>query len=255
MPKDEKRGSRVAALYPLTKFYLALSVAAAALLAPGILPKAVCLAAVFILAAVSGVGGLFARRMRNSIGILILILIVIQTLFYPTGTPMFSFWIFTAKKEGLLFAIRLSLNIACVAGVLIWFFAVTTERDFVLSLEKQGLSPKASYVVLSTLQMVPVMKKRSMVIMNAQRARGVETEGSLFVRAKVFLPTLAPLVLGAIQGIEERALTLEARGFSVETPSTHLRDIHRNPVDRVVEAAAAALVIAAVVGRILLWLI
>lgn len=109
-----------------------------------------------------------------------------------------------------------------------------------------------SYVVLSTLQMVPVLKKRSEVIMNAQRARGVETEGNLLVRAKVFVPTLVPLVLSAIQGTEERALTLEARGFSVETKSTHLYDIEERSVDKIMTAVTAVLFVLIVIGRILL---
>ena len=109
-----------------------------------------------------------------------------------------------------------------VGGSLIWFFSVTQEKDFVLALEKSGMSAKASYVVLSTLQMVPVLKK---TIMNAQKARGVETEGNLLVRAKVFVPTIIPLVLSSIAGTEERALTLEARGFSSGINPTHLYDI------------------------------
>ncbi|MGI6094305.1 MAG: energy-coupling factor transporter transmembrane component T [Lachnospiraceae bacterium] len=255
MQRKEKQKNKIAALYPLTKFYLALVVAIITLLLPGILMKFICFVCLCILAAASGVGKLFFKRMSRSVGIIIILMIVIQTLFYPTGDPIFSIWVFTAKWDGLYFALRLGLNFAGAGGALIWNFCVTTERDFVLALEKAGMSPRASYVVLSTLQMVPVMKKRSQVIMNAQKARGVETEGNLLVRAKVFVPTLVPLVLSSIQGTEERALTLEARGFSVETPSTHYYDIHPEPIDKTVKVIITIVLILAIVGRILLWLI
>ena len=234
------------ALYPMTKFYIAIAFAIVAVVLPGIISKAVCFAALNVLALASGIYKVFVKRVKNSVGVLFIVLVIIQT---------FSFWIFSAKLEGLLFALKLGFVLANIGGCLIWFFAITTEKDFVLALEKKGLSSKASYVVLSTLQMVPVLKKRSETIMNAQRARGVETEGSLFIRAKVFVPTIVPLVLSSIQGTEERALTLEARGFSVETKSTHLYDIEPKPIDKTVSLITGIVFILIMVGRIALWLI
>lgn len=255
MENAAKGKNKITELYPLTKFYLAIAAAIVAIVLPGIVSKVICFVALNILAMVSGVYTVFIRRVRNSVGILFLVLLVVQTFFAPGETVLFSFWIFEAKLEGLLFALKLGFILASVGSALIWFFTVTTEKDFVLALEKKGLSPKASYVVLSTLQMVPVLKKRSQTIMNAQKARGVETEGSIWVRAKVFVPTIVPLVLSSIQGTEERALTLEARGFSVETPSTHLYDIEPKPIDRVMTIVITVVFLLIILGRILLWVI
>lgn len=256
MQASESKKNKIAALYPLTKFYIAVVMAVLALLLPGFVSKTGVFILINILAACSGVWGIFAKRVRNSVGILFIILLLIQLFFYPNESDiLFTFWIFSAKKEGLFFALRLGFTLLCVGGALIWYFAVTTERDFVLTLEKKGLSSKASYVILSTLQMVPVMKKRSQVIMNAQRARGVETEGNFITRAKVFIPTLVPLVLSSIQGMEERALTLEARGFSIETKATHLYDIFETPLDRKVVLLMHAVLVIGIAGRIALWLI
>lgn len=247
--------NKIVALYPLTKFYLSLVVVIISILATDILGKLICFIVINIIAALSGVWSVFIKRVKNSVGILFLILLVIQTLFYSGGTVMFSFWIFSAKWEGLIFALKLGLTLVCVGGSLIWFFSVTKEKDFVLSLEKQGMSPKASYVVLSTLQMVPVLKKKSQTIMNAQKARGVETEGNLIVRAKVFIPTIIPLVLSSIAGTEERALTLEARGFSSNVKPTHLDDIERKPADKAAMIIITVIFAAVIIGRIVLWLI
>lgn len=209
-----KQENKIVGLYPLTKFYLAIVLVVLDIIMPGILSKLVVFVIINIIAALSGVWKSFIRKVRNSVGVLFVILLFIQTFFYPRGEVIFSFWIFNAKLEGILFALKLGITLMGVGGSLIWFFSVTQEKDFVLALEKSGMSAKASYVVLSTLQMVPVLKKKSQTIMNAQKARGVETEGNLLVRAKVFVPTIIPLVLSSIAGTEERALTLEARGFS-----------------------------------------
>ena len=252
---QQKGKNKIVELYPLTKFYLAIAAAIVAIVLPGILSKVICFLALNVLAIVSGAHPVFIRRVRNSVGILFLVLLVVQTFFAPGETVLFSLLGFKAKLEGLLFALKLGFILASVGSALIWFFAVTTEKDFVLALEKKGLSPKASYVVLSTLQMVPVLKKRSQTIMNAQKARGVETEGNIWIRAKVFVPTIVPLVLSSIQGTEERALTLEARGFSVETPSTHLYDIEPKPMDRVMTIVITVVFLLIILERVLLWVI
>lgn len=249
------QNNKIVSLYPLTKFYLAIVFVIVSIAMPGIISKIICFLLVNVLAAISGVWPVFIRRVKNSIGVLFIILIVIQTLFSPGNDVIFSFWIFEAKWEGLMFALNLGFILMGVGGSLIWFFAVTKEKDFVLSLEKAGMSPKASYVVLSTLQMVPVLKKKSETIMNAQKARGVETEGNLIVRAKVFVPTIIPLVLSSITGTEERALTLEARGFSSGIRPTHLEDIEKTLADKTATVIITVLFIIAIAGRIALWVI
>ena len=249
------QNNKIVSLYPLTKFYLAIVFVIVSIAMPGIISKIISFLLVNVLAAISGVWPVFIRRVKNSIGVLFIILIVIQTLFSPGSDVIFSFWIFEAKWEGLMFALNLGFILMGVGGSLIWFFAVTKEKDFVLSLEKAGMSPKASYVVLSTLQMVPVLKKKSETIMNAQKARGVETEGNLIVRAKVFVPTIIPLVLSSITGTEERALTLEARGFSSGIRPTHLEDIEKTPADKTATVIITVLFIIAIAGRIALWVI
>ena len=174
-----KQENKIVGLYPLTKFYLAIVLVVLDIIMPGILSKLVVFVIINIIAALSDVWKSFIRKVRNSVGVLFVILLFIQTFFYPRGEVIFSFWIFNAKLEGILFALKLGITLMGVGGSLIWFFSVTQEKDFVLALEKSGMSAKASYVVLSTLQMVPVLKKKSQTIMNAQKARGVVEYASM----------------------------------------------------------------------------
>jgi len=48
----------------------------------------------------------------------------------------------------------------------------------------------------------------------AQRARGLDTEGSVWRRIRGIVPIVGPVILGSIGEVEERTLALEARGFS-----------------------------------------
>ena len=50
-------------------------------------------------------------------------------------------------------------------------------------------------------------------ITDAQRSRGLETEGSLLTRAKAFLPLISPVVMSSLINTRERAVALEVRGL------------------------------------------
>ena len=117
------------------------------------------------------------------------------------------------------------------------------------------MSPKASYVFLSTLQMIKVLQHNSRVIMNAQQARGVETEGNLFVRARAFLPSMVPLIMGSIANTEERVLTLESKGFSVKCKKTHIFDVVPSGNERTAMIIAVTITILVVVWRVLAWVL
>lgn len=47
-------------------------------------------------------------------------------------------------------------------------------------------------------------------IMDAQRSRGLETEGNLITRAKSFLPLISPVVMSSLINTRERAIALES---------------------------------------------
>ena len=127
-------------------------------------------------------------------------------------------------------------------------------KDFTLALEKKGLNPKAAFILMLTLQTIPEMKKQADVIMDSQKARGIETEGNVFVRAKALIPIFIPLVLSSIANTEERAITLEARGFSVGEKRTILYDIKETKNDKIMKVILAIFIVLSIVWRVL-WAI
>ena len=77
----------------------------------------------------------------------------------------------------------------------------------------------------------------------------------MIVRAKAFFPSLVPLILGAVIGSEERVLTLEARGFSLQGEKTHLFNLERSGAEKAVLATAIVITILVIAGRIALWVL
>ena len=181
-----------------------------------------------------------------------ILIFVLQSFFYP-GTEVLWEWNFLAiKQEGINFSLALTSKIIAVGSALILFFRITPVKDFVYSLEVLGLSPKATYVVLSTLTIIPEMKKSSQVIMDAQKTRGVETEGNLKVRLKALFPMIAPLVLSSVASTEERAMALEARGFTANKRKTSLYSIEKTKKDLYTRFMLLVLLILLIVWRVVL---
>ena len=67
----------------LTKFYLAIVLVVLDIIMPGILSKLVVFVIINIIAALSDVWKSFIRKVRNSVGVLFVILLFIQTIFLP----------------------------------------------------------------------------------------------------------------------------------------------------------------------------
>ena len=92
------------------------------------------------------------------------------------------------------------------------------------------------------------MRKSANTIMESQKARGIETEGNMLVRAKAFLPTLGPIVLNAMSGTEEKSIAMEARAFSYEGKHTTLRDLRPTTKKEIVLDVIAVLYLLASIG-------
>lgn len=240
-------------LYPFTKFLYVFVFSVIAI----ITPSWVYLYGIFlflcVLAAIGSKLGVFLKKLSQSVLILFCLIFTLQTLFRPGTHVLFQVWIFSAKMEGVLYALRLCGILLVVASSFVLFFQTTELKDLILAMEKKGISPTVSYVVLSTIQMIAQTKKRSEVIMNAQQARGIETKGNLLVRVKAFIPMLAPLILSSFTGMEERALTLEARAFSAPMKKTNIHNVERHQADKVLSVLGYIILIAAIAGRLTVW--
>lgn len=241
-------------LYPTTKLLAVAFIALSVFIVPGFIYPYLILPVCMLIAYIAGCFKEFSNLAVKGLFTIVLFIFIIQSLFYPGTTVLWSWGFLSVKLEGVLFSLNLTSRVLAIGSAFILFFRVTKVKDFVYSLEAKGLPSKVTFVILSTLQIVPEMKKLTFVIMDAQRTRGVETEGSLAVRAKAFLPTLSPLILGSIASTEERVLTLEARGFTATVPKTRVYRVEKTKYDPIVRRVLLILLIILVIGRIASWM-
>jgi energy-coupling factor transport system permease protein len=179
-----------------------------------VMPGVILVAGVLLPAALARVLPRFIRSVALLALPLAISVLVVNLLFFPGGaTVLFRLGPLVATVEGLRYAIEVIVRLFAIAGGVALFYLTTEPGDLTLDLERRGVPPRVAFVVNATTQMVPAMADRAATIIAAQRARGLDTEGSLAARIRGLVPLAGPVILGAIGEVEERTLALEARAF------------------------------------------
>ena len=241
--------------HPLTKGMLTLSAVALAFIAPSATWVLVVLAVLIVLVIVAGV---LKRMLAVVLAILLpiaLLLAVVQsfantanhTVLFAIGGP------FIFYKEGVAIAALASLRIACLVAATFLFSFTTRPTDITEALMQRGLSPRMGYVLQSALQVIPQTLDMATRIQDAQRSRGLETEGSIRRRASAYLPLMLPLVLSSLVATQERAMALEVRGFGLPVKRQSRYEFVDSSTQVVLRWLLGLAPVAAVVARIAGW--
>lgn len=188
------------------------------------------------------------------ISALVMVTIILIQSFFKQDNKTVLFYVGSLGfyKEGLMYAVKLCLriiNIICCFSVLI---LTTKPSDLVESLVKRGMSPRIGYVLSSVLQIIPQMSASMGTIMDAQRSRGMETEGKLSVRIKAFFPLISPVVMDSLISTRERTMALEIRGFTSDKKKTFLNKQEYPKFNTIVTYVLFALIAVSIVWRIVL---
>lgn len=154
-------------------------------------------------------------------------------------------------REGLGYAAGVGLNILNMLLAFAVFVLSTKPSELVDDLEQIGFSPRFGYMISSVFQIIPQMLGTMNTIMDAQRSRGMETEGNLFVRAKAFIPLIAPVVSSSLINTRERAIALEVRGFGSREKKTFLTDRKMRGGEKTLIGAMCLLVAGSILWRII----
>lgn len=157
-------------------------------------------------------------------------------------------------QEGLLYATKIGLNILNMLLSFAVFVLTTRPAVLVDDLEQAGFSPRFGYMISSVFQIIPQMMGTMNTIMDAQRSRGLETEGNLLVRTRAFIPLISPVVNSSLINTRERAIALEVRGFDSKQKKTFLQDHKLQREDKLFMALMTILLIGSVLWRITTWL-
>ncbi|MEN6419589.1 MAG: energy-coupling factor transporter transmembrane component T [Clostridiaceae bacterium] len=241
-------------LNPMTKLCILLCCSMASICMPGYWFGFLISIIFFGLTMTCGMAKSYGKVMLSVLVIFVFLLIIARALFYGSGRVLYQLGSFSIYEEGLKEGLRKSSVIMGFSSAIVFVATTTDLESLMLSLEQHKCPPNATFVILSTFQMIPQMSANAKVIQDAQRARGIETEGNLKARVRAFLPMLLPLLISSFSTAEEKSLALETRGFNYPCEKTRLRTVTDTNTQKVFRYAFTVVsVIACIVGGYFKW--
>lgn len=174
-------------------------------------------------------GGVFRKLCKRGAVIVVpyfVFLFAIYGLVYPEGeTILFSWWIVAISQEGVNASYRVFGRVLVVVIAFLYFSIMVKPSKLVQALSLSGIPWFIGYILLATLQTIPLLSSKAAAITDAQRTRGLDTDSNMVNRIKSIVPLLKPLIFSSIVKAQERAFFLESNGASLRGNKTYLYDL------------------------------
>jgi energy-coupling factor transport system permease protein len=216
-----------------------------------LVPLLVITTAAVVAAASAGVGGALARTLL-AFGPLAASILVIQALAptscLPACTTVASVGPLTFYEEGIVHGMSLVARLLAMEVVAFTVLLTTHPSDLFAGLEMLRVPRSICFAASMTLQLVPILEREFALVLGAQRARGLRSSGpSALGRA------IVPVVVAAIERVQQLSISLEARGFGGTIPRTSYREVAFRPADGVLALAGVVVGIAGAVAGLAWW--
>jgi energy-coupling factor transport system permease protein len=135
-----------------------------------------------------------------------------------------------------------------LAAILLAFLtalATVSPARLVEAMTARGVPFGRTYLLVSTLTVLPRLRERVARIVEAQQCRGLALGGSPVARVRALGPLVVPLVLSALAEVDEQALALDVRGGTATGRRTAMEPPDDPVLDRVVRWTVVAAVLVA----------
>ena len=195
----------------------------------GSLPAAVIMMlSFFVIRLISGVP-LNGIRFFRTLSLLVVFIIIMQMLFGPGDSyiiaPLFphSFPVLggmgSLKQEGLVLGLVIVCRLLSLMVIFPVFTGTTSPQQLAAGLYALKFNYRAAFVITSAFNLIPFFKEEALIILDAQKLRGMNT-GS--VKIKTYSGIALPLVLGAMRKAGSSSVAMDSRAFGIYKKRTWL---------------------------------
>ena len=164
-------------------------------------------------AALAAVGGVLRTSARTA---LLLSLPIWTLLFVLHGLlgaePRVAFGVLSLSAAGIARALVLGGRVTAIVLGFVTALATIEPHRLVEAMTARGVPFGRTFLLASTLTVLPRMRERAAQILEAQQCRGLRLGGSPLARLLALGPLALPLILGALAEVDEQVLALDARG-------------------------------------------
>ena len=156
-------------------------------------------------------------------------------LFWAPFLPVFGYgWSVPITVDGLMYAVGVTLKIACAIPILRLIMVLTPARDLVIGLVKLKLPAEFGMALATGLGFVPVMIKETQTVTEALQSRGWDYKFINPVKRMkaMFTKMLIPSIRGSFRHATDISLAMETRGFGYNfSGRTYMRELKMRASD------------------------
>lgn len=138
-------------------------------------------------------------------------------------TPLFTVFGIRYYAAGFAYATRYFMRTMPLMCALFLIFTSIDTADLGATMCNAGIPYNAVFTFIDAFQVIVLLKKDMEQITDAQRARGLNTEGNLIQRFKAFVPIIVPVVANSIVKVQDQAIAMDTKGFN----STGKKTVYR----------------------------
>lgn len=163
-----------------------------------------------------------AAKPVSGLWLFLLLIFVMNTVFFSTEQVLWSWWIFHISAEGMMQGANIVCRVILIMILGNVLTSVTSPIEMTGAMETL-LCPLALFgipvgdvamILGVALQFIPVFMEETELIQKAQTARGARFESRrLKDRAASVMPLVVPVFLSAFRRADELSVAMEARGY------------------------------------------
>ena len=154
------------------------------------------------------------RKMWLLLTLLFLYCLLLWPFFVTGRTPMIAMGTLTLTNEAVRYgvAMGLRLDVMFLGGILL--LSITRIEEFTLALQRLGLPGPMAFALSLAFRWVPSLIGAAGLIVQAQRARGLDLgAGHALGRIRRYPPLVVPLIGHTLRHTRLLAMALESKGF------------------------------------------
>jgi energy-coupling factor transport system permease protein len=206
--------------------------------------------AVLLVARVSREKFWFAFRTILPVSVMITLL---WPIFYRSGTPvLFSWGPIIITLPSVLAGASAALRINIMAFSAFSLLYTTPQGTLVRGMVRLGLPYEYGLSLAIALRYIPTFGGIILMIMDAQKARGLELDkGNFFRKALKYVYVMAPVVISALRMADQLSLAIESRAYGAPVKRTYLTDLKMRIADGVALAVLSVAFFVIILGRLL----
>lgn len=240
-------------LSPGTKLLMALSGTLAIIFFENIWLSLAMMLICYVVILREKMGSMFKLIFISTLSMLIFMYAIYGAIVQENQKDTYVFSVLGIKyyQAGIDKATHFFFRIAPLMAFLFLLFRTINMTDLGVWMTKVGLPYRWAFIFTDSFMVIPVLSKDMEQIMDAQRARGLVTEGNLMTRMKAFVPVIVPVVANAFAKVQDQAIAMDTKGFNSKSKKTVYRDLPNTAEDKICKAISLVVLVAAIAYKVL----